>query len=266
MLKGRIYDWTGLTMRHLERGVLYHAFYFDPASGRRFELGRVVNPGEESKPFKGPPQPPLFVDHFESADGAAWRDYGAPSRRQEGKLVGTKGMVTILETVRETNLMASVEANTDAEAGVILRFHDPDHYLVALYSPLLKALYLHDRKNGVWGDQLGRVPVPEIGPRVHLTAAADGKYAAVELTDGEHTYYTPIVKVDNTAAGRAGVWLFQIGDRQEYRSFELSRGRLIAPKPAPEGPARAMAWYGEYQAPNVPSPQDWVLVLEQIEP
>ena len=119
--------------------------------------------------------------------------------------------------------MASVDARSDAEAGIILRFHDSDHYLVALYTPQLKAIYIHDRKNGSWGEPLGQVPVPEIGPKIRLTAAACGEYAAMVLTDGTKTYSTPAVKVSNVTSGKAGLWLFQIGDRQEYDNFELSR-------------------------------------------
>jgi hypothetical protein len=175
-------------------------------------------------------------------------------------------MVTILEKFNETNVMASVEANSDAEAGIILRFHNPEHYLVALYTPSLNAIYLHDRKHGAWGDPLGKVAVPEIGPRIRLTAAASGEFAALKLTDGKHTFFTPAVKVGNTLPGKTGVWLLQIGDRQEYDTFALSRTPLALPKPATNGPAPAMAWSGDYRAPNVPSPQDWVLVLERLKP
>ena len=36
----------------------------------------------------------------------------------------------------------------------------------------------------------------------------------------------------------------------------------------PAGVAKTVPafWAGEYEAPNVPSPQDWVLVLERIRP
>jgi hypothetical protein len=108
--------------------------------------------------------------------------------------------------------------------------------------------------------------VPEIGPRIRLTAAACGEYAALVLTDGKQTHCTPIVKVSNVAAGKTGVWLFQIGDRQEYSAFELSRAQFAPPQGDPADLATAMAWSGEYKAPNVPSPQDWVLVLEKVGP
>jgi hypothetical protein len=264
MPKRGIYNWTGPVVHDLERDVPYHAFYFDPAGGRRFDLGCVTNPGPAAQPFEGHIEPRLFEDRFEGTDASPWKDYGTPSQRKDGRLAGSKGMVTILEKTNDTDLTASVEANSDAEAGIILRFHSPDHYLVALYTPSLKAIYLHDRKNGAWGEPLGKVPVPEIGPRIRLTAAACGEYAALVVTDGKQTYFTPAVKVSNVAAGKTGVWLYQIGDRQEFGVFQLSRARFTPPATVAAGSATAMTWSGQYKAPNVPSPQDWVLVLESL--
>ena len=172
-------------------------------------------------------------------------------------------MVTILERFNETNLMASVEARSDAEAGVILRFHDFDHYLVALYTPMLKAIYIHDRKNGTWGDPLGQVAVPEIGPKIRLTAAACGDYAAMVMTDGMKTYSTPSVKVSNVSSGKAGLWLFQVGERQEYDNFELSQTPFAPTKLDAAGKGHRVV-YDDFRAPNVPSPQDWVLVFERV--
>jgi hypothetical protein len=86
------------------------------------------------------------------------------------------------------------------------------------------------------------------------------------LTDGQQTCYTPAVKVGNVTAGRTGVWLYQIGERQEFGAFELSKAQFAPPKSGPADSATAMAWSGEYKTPNVPSPQDWVLVLERMKP
>ena len=268
------YQLTAPTILHLEAEVDYHAFLFDPVWGKRFDLGLVEKSGPsprraanraEPKPFEGHALPLLFADSFDQADGAAWKDHGTPSQRKDGHLVGGKGLVTIMENVSESNLMASVEAKSTAEAGIILRFHDPDNYLVALYSPSLKAIFLHDRKHGKWGDQLGTVAVPEIGPEIQLTAAACGEYAALVVTDGKKSYHTPTVGVTNIASGKAGVWFYQIGERQEFGKFELSRAQfgpaMTKPEPQiPLGPA------DEYQPPPLPSPQDWVLVLERVKP
>jgi hypothetical protein len=265
-----IYDWGASAVKKLEPGVPYHVFYFDPATGRRFDQGTVMYAGPTPRPFEGHTKPLLFEDTFDHADAALWKDHGTPTRRENSRLVGGKGMVTVAEGISETDLMAGAEARSDAEAGIILRFHDADNYVVGLYSPLFKTLFIHDRKDGRWGSNLGEVPVPEIGPKIQITAAVCGKYAACVLTDGKKTYWTPIVEVGNTTAGKAGLWLYQIGDRQEFDNFALSRARF-APV-VREGATGAMGadttllYTDEYAAPSVPSPQDWVLVMERVKP
>jgi hypothetical protein len=266
MPKRGVYNWTGPVVRELEPGTPYRGFYFDPCGGRRFELGQVVNAGPAPDPFVDRPELRLFQDDFETADGSAWADYGTPTQREGGRLIGGKGMLTVVADLDEVDVAAGAEANSDAEAGIVLRFHSEDNYLVGLYTPLLHALYLHDRRDGDWGDPLGRVAVPEIGPRIRLTAAVSGEYAAVKLTDGERVYRTPLVRVSNVEGGQVGVWLYQIGDRQEYDGFEVTRADFDVPVPTTADPSAAVVWSGEYAAPNVPSPQDWVLVLERAAP
>jgi hypothetical protein len=272
-----VYNWTGPLVKQLEQDVPYHAYYFNPANAKRYDLGTIVRSGAAAKPFEGHTLPLLFEDRFDSAKASAWKDYGSPTQRKDGHLFGSKGMVTILEKVRDQDLVASADANSDAEAGIILRFHDPDNYLVGLYTPLLKKIYLHDRKDGKWGDPLGEVDVPAIGPKIHLTAAVCGDGAAMMMTDGKKTFYTPIVKVDNMAAGKAGLWLFQIGERQQYDHFELSRpqfasvnrkGKKKDPSAALDAKHLSVVYIqsDEYKAARLPSPQDWVLVLERAKP
>ena len=271
-----VYNWSGPLVKQLEQKVPYHAFYFNPTNARRYDLGTIVNAGPAAKPFEGHTRPLLFEDRFQGTNASAWKDYGSPTQRKNGRLLGHKGMVTILEKVSNKDLMASVDARSDAEAGIILRFQDPDNYLVALYTPLLKKIYLHDRKDGKWGDSLGEVDVPTVGAKIHLTAGACGDQAAMMMTDGAKIYSTPIVKVGNTTAGKAGLWLFQIGERQEYANFELSRthfasATLEGKKKDPPGAAPdagllpvVFIYSDEYKAPQLPSPQDWVLVLERV--
>jgi len=261
-----VYNWNGPVIKRLEPDVPYSAFYFNPTNGKRYDLGTFLYGGPPKKPFEGHTQPRLFEDRFQEAEASTWRDYGTPTQRKEGRLVGGKGMVAILEKVNDTDLMASVDANSDSEAGVILRFHDADNYLVALYSPWLKAIFLHDRKAGQYGAPLGQVPVPEIGPKIHLAAAACGDCAALVLTDGKKSYWTPIVKVGNTTPGKAGLWLYQIGERQEFGNFELSRAQFAPVKQEARGHTKHLISSAEFSAPRLPSPQDWVLVLERVKP
>jgi hypothetical protein len=265
-----IYDWDGAVVEKLEPGVTYHVFYFDPATGRRFDQGTVISAGPPPRPFEGHARPLLFEDRFEGADASAWNDVGTPTARKDGRLVAGKGMVSVVEKCNEADAMASADAESDAEAGIILRFHDADNYVVGLYSPLFKTLFIHDRKDGQWGANLGEVPVPEIGPKIQITAAVCGKYAACVLTDGKKSYFTPIVEVTNTTAGKAGLWLYQIGDRQEFDNFALSRARFVPVEresaSGAMGADATLLYADEYAAPSVPSPQDWVLVMERVKP
>ena len=196
------HNWSGPRVKKLERDVPYSAFYFNPTNGKRYDLGTFLYAGLPPKAFEGQTKSKLFEDRFQAADSSAWKDYGTPTQRKDGRLVGAKGMVAVVEKVNDTDMMASADANSDSEAGIILRFHDADNYLIALYSPSLKAIFLHDIKGGHYGEPLGKMPVPEIGPQIHLTAAACGSNAALILTDGKRSYCTPIVKVGNTAPER----------------------------------------------------------------
>ena len=121
-------------------------------------------------------------------------------------------------------------------------------------------------RRGTAREMLGKVEVPEIGSRIQLVAAACGEFAALVLTDGQRTYATPVVKVGNTTAGKTGLWLFQIGERQEFGRFAVS----ATPFDPPKGPVTAkppgVIRTAEYHAPDLPSPQDWVLVLEREKP
>ena len=84
------------------------------------------------------------------------------------------------------------------------------------------------------------------------------------LTDGKKTYFTPTVKVSNATSGKVGLWLYQIGDRQRYGNFELSRTQVAPLNRTAEQTNYTVLWSDEYIAPGLPSPQDWVLVLERI--
>ena len=48
-----IYNWEGTVVKQLEPGVTYHVFYFDPATGRRFDQGTVMYAGSTPPPFEG---------------------------------------------------------------------------------------------------------------------------------------------------------------------------------------------------------------------
>ena len=61
----KIYDWKGTVVKKLEPGVRYSAFYFDPATGRRFDQEIIEAPSGEYQ-TKGVPSPQDWVLVLES--------------------------------------------------------------------------------------------------------------------------------------------------------------------------------------------------------
>ena len=80
------------------------------------------------------------------------------------------------------------------------------------------------------------------------------------------TYHTATVKVGNVKEGKTGLWSFQIGERQEFGRFAVSATPFDPPKGPVEVGLPGVLRTGEYHALNLPSPQDWVLVLERLKP
>jgi hypothetical protein len=54
----------------------------------------------------------------------------------------------------------------------------------------------------------------------------------------------------------------QVGEQQEYDNFELSQTPFAPSKLETTSEVHRVVT-DEFKAPNVPSPQDWVLVLER---
>ncbi|MBT6150316.1 MAG: DUF4038 domain-containing protein [Gemmatimonadetes bacterium] len=275
-----VYDWTGPRIRNLEEGIPYRAFYFDPATGRRFDLGTIRRVADHPRSFDGHTGEAILEDRLE--EPAAWVDLGKPSGHKEvpSGVATEKGeawltnMVSVHKEVSEKDVMVSVEAGSHAEAGILVRFQDLANYVVGLYSPTLKAIYFLERRAGAVAPffiyripHLGLVDVPEIGESFTLAAAACGDYVAMRLDDGKRSYHTPPVRVANVSTGQLGLWRSDIGEPQEYRNIRVSRTRFTNP---PEDETEMeeglhLIRSGEDVAPAIPSPQDWVLVMETDE-
>jgi hypothetical protein len=207
------------TILGLEPHVQYHAFLWDTSLGVKIDLGTVerASSGET-----------IREDKFEDNASSTWTDYGARSTRGGGRLSANGATIAVVNGVNETNFRAAVDAHGDGNAGLVLRFHDADNYLAAVYSAKEKSIYLLDRQKGVNGPPLGSASVPDIGSNMRLTAEVRGRWAAVSITDGEHTYTSQIARVSNTTAGSAGLHHTDDGTTQSFGNFEL--GKSSAPE------------------------------------
>jgi hypothetical protein len=274
------------TIVGLEAGVRYRAYFWEPSLGIRIDMGTI----ERATPGK------LILQETLGADSLRhWTDYGEKSSRSSGALRTSAETLAIVDGVAGRDLVARVRIRKDANASLILRFHDRDNYLAARYSAQQGAIYLLDRSKGVNGDALGRALVGEIRSDTRLTAEAKGGWAAVSVTDGEHTYTSEIVHVHNTNAGGCGVMHASDGTTQAFADLELRessapavaehldralvdargmyRGELKGPSSPLLKELDMTSWddFGKerivlidaYRPDRLPYGRDWILVLDR---
>jgi hypothetical protein len=101
------------------------AYFWAPDLGIKIDLGAVE---------RGSPGAIIREEKFESAGPSNWTDYGAKSLREGGRLSASEDTLMTLNQVNEMDLVAAVDAHSDTEAALVLRFHDADNYLAAVYS------------------------------------------------------------------------------------------------------------------------------------
>ncbi len=204
------------TVLGLEPGIRYHAYYWLPSQAIKVDLGFVERPK---------PGALIYFDQFDKPDASAWTDFGARGHRL-GRTLSVQGhTLSVLTSVNEQDLVASVGAHSTANAALVLRFQDPNNYLAAAYSAKERLLYIVDRK----GDALtkvGTTTVASLGKHIRLTAEARGTAAIASVTDGSISYTTPIVNVTNIQGGHVGL-LHDSTATQEFDQFEVRRSPAL---------------------------------------
>jgi len=206
------------TILGLEPGIRYHAYFWEPTTGTRIDLGAVERPA---------PGATLFFDALNRKHGA-WTEHG-PDKAVFGPdalSVGGEILMT-LKDIKEADAVAAVDIASDAGAGLVLRYRDADTYVAAMYSPKEKALYLLDRRNGSDGRPLGKTSISAIGDHIKLSAEVRDNKAVASISDGQRTYTTPIVDVADMAVGSAGFLHPAQGPGQRFAHFELRRSPML---------------------------------------
>ena len=206
------------TVLSLEPGIRYHAYFWEPTTGTRFDLGGVERPA---------PGAILFTDGFDQKN-LAWTERGTDKGVVgQGALWARGQMLVTLDKVNETNAVASVDVSSDAGAGLLLRYRDADNYIAAMYSPEAQALYLLDRHKGTDGRLLGNTPLPKLGAHLRLSAEVRDNKAAASISDGQATYTSPIVDLTDSIAGSVGLLHRGQGRAQLFKHFELRRSPVL---------------------------------------
>jgi hypothetical protein len=256
------------TILALEPGVHYHAYYWEPMLGIKIDLGRVERPA------------PGAVIVQDSAG------------RVPGKALGSGEVLHLVDGVDAANVVVSVDAHSNAKAGLLVRYRNADNFVAAIYSAKDRSIYLSIRTDGKDSDKLGETSIASIGPQIRMSAEVRSGWATAQITDGTRTYATPIVDVHDagnnpaeTGRGQMGIALLQNAD-DSTQSFEkldvrhcptlvkderlqktlsdaqgIYRGELSGPAWNHYGKNKAIL-LGSYRPERPPTAQDWLLVLD----
>jgi len=250
------YRWAGFKVYDLEKDTPYNVFFFDPSTGRTFDRGSVMYVDNKQV---------VFEDDFSKDTGTRWRDDGSASKIEEGQLVTQKGALVILEEDLGQYVSVSVDAKSDADAGIIVNYTDKNNYVVGLYSPSQKKMFFHEVIDGDYGEPLGpgdgpvsRGPrvLPKLNKDITLTVTLQNNVATLEIKSGTSTYTTS-TEIKTHKSGKVGLWHYQVGDRQKYDNFK------VVDIPNRKAGIRYLM-DSTLNIERVPSPQDWVLVLEKV--
>jgi hypothetical protein len=267
------------TILNLEPGVMYRAYYWEPSLGVKVDLGRV-----QAKPMGDILYRGTFTDvasSWEDVDGGSNQDGG--QRSQQGT------SLSILKNRRDLNVVASVEARSDSDAGIVLRYRNAGNYVLASYSARRKAMQLLVRRDGKDEMLRSATDIPQLGRDVRLTAEVRDGAAIISISDGSLTVTSPIFDIpfdkSTNEADKAGQVGLYLGEEriQEYRTFELRQSmkpvedgrlerRLHDASGRYRGELSGKHWNGygrdklillnAYRPVRPPFVMDWVLVLE----
>ncbi len=250
------YQWEGFKVYNLEKNIPYKAFFFDPSTGRTFDSGTVMHVDNERV---------VFEDDFSKDTRNRWIDDGSPSKIKDGQLATQEGALVILNEDIGEYLSVSVDARSDEDAGIIVNYQDKDNYLVGLYSSLENKMYFYEVIDGHRGEPLGagrgpltrgpRVLPKGIGKDITLTVTQQNGVATLEVKSDKGTHASNI-EIGKPQSGKLGLWQSHWRAQQRYDNFTVKNipNRKAGVRYLPDSTV-----YFE----RVPSPQDWVLVMER---
>ncbi len=122
----------------------------------------------------------------------------------EGKLVVADSSRTVVKDISVQDVKVSVDAKSNAEAGIMLRVQDINNFLLAIYAN--KMIYFHEVIKGNYNEGLDSVPADGLGEDITLTAEANGAEVTLTVTDGVKTFTTKHTAKMTPVAGSIGLF------------------------------------------------------------
>jgi hypothetical protein len=206
----------------------------------------------------------VFEDDF-SAGRASWKDEGPASSIEDGRLVTQKGALTILQKDFPDYLTVSADITSGAEAGIVVNYTDEKNYLVGIYSQ--DRIFFHHLVDGQVRELPGGGAGPLTrGPRVlrnlpkalTMSVTVQEGVATVRMQGGKMDLAST-VEVGPMKQGKVGLWQGGAPNPQRYENFRV----VNVPD---RKPGIRYLTDPTLNIERVPSPQDWVLVMEKMAP
>ena len=165
------------------------------------------------------------------------RDEDSPQGIRDGALWLSRPVELTVAGVREKDVRVSVEADSSAYCGILLRYQHYWDYLAAIYDPHAETIYIGRIDAGVYSTAVSPPDSPYglsakgLGPEITLTAAIEGNEVALTVTDGKKTFELKgAVEGARDIPGSVGVNVSHHSTRaQWYKDFRVEKldGELI---------------------------------------
>lgn len=247
------YRWAGIKIYDLEENTPFKVFFFDPSTGRTFDRGVVMYVNNKRV---------VFQDDLSKAQ---WLDCRLKHSISESQHISQKGDIAILVEQIDDYLSVEVDAKSHADAGIVLNYIDDSNFLLGYYSSSMKKMFFHEVIDGDYGSSLGagdgpltngpRI-LPQLDENITLTVTLQNNVAILKIKNGEEIYSTS-AEIQSRKTGNLGLWLNNIENCQKYNNFKV----LDIPDRI-----TGIRYLTDtmLNIERVPSPQDWVLVMEKI--
>jgi len=126
----------------------------------------------------------LFEDGPPTRDKSRWRDAVGTTTLEAGQLVAhSPRNEVVVNGIDERDVRVQVGAEAGAQMGILVRYQDPDHFILAFYQPREKILGFHEMVDGRLGPQINTVSThPLTGQKLQLVVQASGARVIATLT------------------------------------------------------------------------------------
>ncbi|MBI2844079.1 MAG: discoidin domain-containing protein [Armatimonadetes bacterium] len=163
---------------------------------------------------------------------------------QDGKFVAPHDTKVVVQDISAKDVRVTVDALSNAEAGIIVRYMDSGNFFLAIYAN--GGIYFHEVVGGNYGPFLNFVSATGLGADIHLEAAVSGQNASFTISDGIKTFTTTRTIQNVNDPGTVGMFHnyspSQLFDN--FRVYDL-QGNLM--------------FEDQFSGPNGPAP-GWTLV------